>query len=116
MPVAPTLPMYPAPSTAPTTREGQTRGEPWLVKHVRDEAVDELGREPCGLGRHDAARVRDRHDVAHLRRVEHHGCRHFAAADVTDEFIHPATAADICQALISAVVRDPQDRLQKRSE
>src|SRR5919198_1387067 len=106
-----------------TTREGQARvlsreaaipvAWPWLVQHVRDEPVDELWREPCGFWRHDAARVRYRHDVAHLRRVQRHGRRHLAAADAVDEFIHPATAADIRNALIATIVLDAQNRLQQ---
>ena len=55
-----------------------------LVKlaHVADHAVGELGLEPGGFRRHDAAGVGHRHQVAHLCRIKREGDRHLAGIDV----------------------------------
>ena len=48
------------------------------IQHVADHAVGELRLEPGGFRRHDFAGVGDRHEIAHLRRVERERDRHGA--------------------------------------
>jgi hypothetical protein len=48
------------------------------IEHVVDHAVGELGLEPGRLGRHDAARIGNRHQVCHLGRIERKGNGHLA--------------------------------------
>ena len=54
------------------------RATPTSIEHVVDHSVGELGLEPGRFGRHDAARISDRHQVGHLGRIERKGNGHFA--------------------------------------
>jgi hypothetical protein len=48
------------------------------IQHVIDHAVGELRLEPGRLRRHDAARIRHRHQVGHLGRIERKSNGHLA--------------------------------------
>jgi hypothetical protein len=61
----PTLATFPAGLRRPSDRP---RGE--SIQQVANHAVGELWFEPGRFRRHDCAGVGDRHEVAHLRRIE----------------------------------------------
>ena len=78
---------------------------------MADHAVGELRLEPGGFRRHDGPGVGDRHEVAHLRRVERERSRHLAGGDEPLEFGKAAAAADEVDALVGARIGDAEERL-----
>src|ERR1700722_6113775 len=84
---------------------------PPSIQHVIDHAVGELWLEPGRLRRHDAARIRHRHQVGHLGRIERKGDRHVAGRDPALELAEAAPSADEIYALGGARIADPQQGL-----
>lgn len=74
-----------------------------------EEAVAELGFEPGALGRHDAAVVRDGHEVIEVGGMEGEGAGELALADQAFEFGGAADAADELDAFAGAGVVDAEE-------
>src|SRR5690606_3783406 len=80
------------------------------VEHVGWQAVCELRLEPRRLRRHQPARVRDRHQLFHRRRVERECERRPAGVDEPLELADAAYPADERDARVRAGILDPEQR------
>src|ERR1051325_7562416 len=80
---------------------------------MNQEAVSKLGLEPGGLGRHDAARVRDLQEVFDGRRVERKGDGSFSFINEPFELRRAARSADEINALVRAHVLDAEHRVKQ---
>ena len=77
---------------------------------MRQQSIPQLGFEPGGLGRHDAAGVRNRHQIVHRRRI--HAESDFGVAGVheTRELGGAANAADEVDSLVRPWIADCENR------
>ena len=80
------------------------------VEDVRDETVGEFRLKPGRFGRHDLARIGNRHQFVHLGR-EHGKCDcHFAAIHPALKFRQATNATDEIDAFVAAQIGDPENR------
>jgi hypothetical protein len=78
---------------------------------MTDHAISELWFEPSRFRRHDRAGVGDRHEVAHLRRIERERDGRLPRSYEPLQFAETSTAADELDALVAPRVENAENRL-----
>jgi hypothetical protein len=78
------------------------------IQHMTDHAISELWFEPSRFRRHDRAGVGDRHEVAHLRRIDRERDGRLPRSYEPLQFAETSTAADELDALVAPRVENAE--------
>lgn len=78
------------------------------------KAGTELGLEPCGLWRHNVARIGNVHELFHGNGIKGKSHLHLAAVNALLQFAKTAYAADKVNALVAAQVLDAEKLVKNK--